>query len=123
VGGACQTEKYNPSCVAGLIVAGIAFTTASGAKHVSRLGLALHLASQVVEAMRLCLAQLLMCNMHLHELETLRQMSSACVVSLGCGAWILEWNRFCSEQAWERLIAHPHWYLAAGAPVSKDWPS
>lgn len=99
---------------AGLIAGGIAFTTACGARHVSRVGLALHLGSQVVEALRLCLAQVLMCNMRLHQFEALRQMSSACVLSLGLAAWLFEWERFHDRHAWKQLLAHPHWYLAAG---------
>lgn len=102
------------SSSAGLIAGGIAFTTACGARNVSRLGLVLHLGSQVVEAIRLCLAQVLLCNMKLHQFEALRQMSSACVFCLGLAAWLLEWERFCAQRAWQRLLAHPHWYLAAG---------
>eukprot|EP00892_Ulva_mutabilis_P008677 jgi/Ulvmu1/6181/UM028_0037.1 len=98
-----------------LIAAGIAFTAASGTRHVSRMGLALHLSSQIVEALRLCLAQLLMSNMQLHQFEMMRQMSSACVFCLGLGAWLFEWQLFKSERAWLRMMAHPHWYLAAAS--------
>lgn len=91
----------------------------AGVTAVSGLGLVIQLTSEMCEAFRLCLAQLLMCNMRLHQFEALRQMSSACVLFLCVGVWVLEWERFCQEQAWRRVIAHPHWYLAAGAqPVA-----
>lgn len=52
--------------------------------------------------------------MKLHQFEALRQMSSACVFCLGLAAWLLEWELFCAQRAWQRLLARPHWYLAAG---------
>lgn len=55
-----------------------------------------------------------MCNMRLHQFEALRQMSSACVLFLGVGVWFLEWEQFRQERAWQRVVEHPHWYLAAG---------
>lgn len=72
----------------------------------------------MAEAFRLCLAQMLMCNMRLHQFEALRQMSSACVIFLAVGVWLLEWRRFCEHQAWQHVLVHPHWYLAAGVPCT-----
>lgn len=79
------------------------------------MGLVIQFASEMCEALRLCLAQLLMCNMRLHQFEVLRLMSSACVLFLALGVYSLEWRRFWEAEAWRRLAAHPHWYLAAGA--------
>ena len=79
------------------------------------MGLLIQFASEGCEALRLCLAQLLMCNMALHQFEVLRLMSSACILFLMVGVWLLEWRRFLDNRAWTRVVAHPHWYLAAGA--------
>ena len=80
----------------------------------SAIGLVVQFSSELCEALRLCLAQLLMCNMSLHQFEVLRLMSSACVAFLCVGIWLLEWRSFVDERAWERVLAHPHWYLSAG---------
>ena len=100
-----------------LIAAGTATTAATGVSAVSMLGLAIQFSSELCEAFRLCLAQILMCNMKLHQFEALKQMSSACVLFLSVGIWILEWKRFREQRAWERVLLHPHWYLAAGATL------
>lgn len=97
-----------------MIAGGIVITTASGVQSVSRHGLLLHLGSQVVEALRLCFAQLLLCNMKLHQFEALRLMSSACFLSLAVGVWFFEWERFQAQGAWARVLAHPQWYIVAG---------
>ena len=82
---------------------------------VSVIGLFVQFGSEMCEALRLCLAQMLMCNMALHQFEVLRLMSSACVLFLVVGIWLMEWSRFVEHRAWERVVAHPHWYLGAGA--------
>jgi hypothetical protein len=87
---------------------------AAGVSKVSVLGLVIQFSSEMCEALRLCLAQLLMCNMKLHQFEVLRMMSSACVLFLSVGVYSLEWKRFCQMRAWLRVMEHPHWYLAAG---------
>eukprot|EP00892_Ulva_mutabilis_P008674 jgi/Ulvmu1/6179/UM028_0035.1 len=98
-----------------LIAGGTALTAATGVTKISGVGLVIQLLSEMCEALRLCLAQLLMCNMRLHQFEALRQMSSACVLFLCVGVWLLEWERFWHEEAWRRVLAHPHWYLAAAS--------
>lgn len=80
----------------------------------SVVGLVVQFSSEMCEALRLCLAQLLMCNMSLHQFEVLRLMSSACVVFLCVGVWLLEWRRFVEQRAWQRVLQHPLWYLTAG---------
>lgn len=100
-----------------LIAAGTATTAASGVTAVSLLGLLIQFSSELCEAFRLCLAQILMCNMKLHQFEALKQMSAACVLFLTVGIWGMEWHRFREEKAWERVIAHPHWYIAAGVSL------
>jgi hypothetical protein len=97
-----------------LIAAGTATTAATGVSAISRLGLIIQFSSELAEAFRLCLAQLLMCNMKLHPFEALKYMSSACVFFLSVGVWLLEWRRFLAARAWQRVMLHPHWYLAAG---------
>jgi drug/metabolite transporter (DMT)-like permease len=86
----------------------------AGVGAVSVVGLLVQFSSEMCEALRLCLAQLLMCNMALHQFEVLRLMSSACVVFLCIGIWLMEWHRFVAQRAWQRILLHPHWYLAAG---------
>jgi hypothetical protein len=98
-----------------LIAAGTATTAATGVTAVSALGLMIQFSSELCEAFRLCLAQILMCNLKLHQFESLKQMSSACVLFLSVGVWLLEWPRFRANRAWERVLAHPHWYLAAAS--------
>lgn len=88
----------------------------TGVASTSALGLAVQFASELCEALRLCLAQLLMCDMRLHQFEVLRQMSGTCIAFLALGIWALEWRPFCEAHAWDRILAHPHWYLAAGVP-------
>jgi drug/metabolite transporter (DMT)-like permease len=101
-----------------LIAAGTATTAASGVSAVSLLGLLIQFSSELCEAFRLCLAQILMCNMKLHQFEALKYMSSACVMFLCVGIWFLEWQRFSEQRAWERVMMHLQWYIAAGAPSS-----
>jgi hypothetical protein len=87
----------------------------AGLGRTSLVGLAIQFLSEMCEALRLCLAQVLMCNIKLHQFEVLRQMSSSCIVFLGIGIWALEWKRFADNMAWLRILEHPHWYLLAGA--------
>lgn len=103
-----------------LIAAGTATTAATGVSAVSMLGLVIQFSSELCEAFRLCLAQILMCNMKLHQFEALKYMSSACVLFLSVGIWITEWQRFREQRAWERVMMHPHWYLGAGASFQRS---
>ena len=89
----------------------------AGVVRTSIFGLVVQFASELCEALRLCLAQLLMCNVKLHQFEVLRQMSGTCIAFLALGIWLLEWQQFVEQRAWRHVIAHPHWYLAAGAYV------
>jgi hypothetical protein len=89
----------------------------AGAGRTSAVGLAVQFLSEMCEALRLCLAQLLMCNIKMHQFEVLRQMSSTCIVFLAVGIWALEWPRFVDNAAWLRILQHPHWYLLAGASL------
>lgn len=89
----------------------------AGVGKTSVVGLAVQFLSEMCEALRLCLAQLLMCNIKMHQFEVLRQMSSTCIVFLAVGVWSLEWPRFVDNAAWLRILQHPHWYLLAGASL------
>lgn len=96
-----------------LIAGGTATTAATGVSAVSAIGLSVQLASELCEAFRLCLAQLLMTRMALHPFEALKHMGGASVAFLGVGVALLEWPEFVAQRAWRRVLAHPHWYAAA----------
>lgn len=109
-------EKFSwlPVLATSLIATGTATTAATGVSTMSSFGLMVHFASHLCEALKVCMAQLYMCNLQLHQVETLRLMSSACSVFLMLAVALFEWSSFVENRAWEIMLAHPHWYLAAG---------
>jgi hypothetical protein len=121
---AFQLEHFTVPLVSSivLIAAGTATTAATGVSAVSPLGLLIQFTSELCEAFRLCLAQILMCDMKLHQFEALKMMSTACVLFLTVGIWLLEWQRFREQRAWERVMLHPHYYFGAGAPLPRAPP-
>jgi hypothetical protein len=110
-------EKFSwlPLLATSLIAAGTVTTAATGVSTVSSFGLAVHFASHLCEALKVCMAQLYMCNMNLHQIEVLRLMSATCAVVLMVGVGVFEWSSFMKNKGWETVLAHPFWYLAAGA--------
>jgi hypothetical protein len=105
------------------IAAGTVTTAATGVASVSTFGLLVHLASHACEALRVCMAQLLMCSMRLHQMETLRLMSSACMLFFAAAAAVLEWPQFAANHGWEKVLHHPLWYFSAGAPPPRQLPA
>ncbi|NJR43491.1 MAG: hypothetical protein HC767_13360 [Akkermansiaceae bacterium] len=110
-------ERFSwlPVLATSLIATGTATTAATGVATVSSFGLLVHFASHLCEALKVCMAQLYMCSMELHHIEALRLMSSACTVFLMLGVAVFEWDSFVENKGWELVVAHPHWYLAAGS--------
>lgn len=111
-------EKFSwlPVLATSLIAAGTATTAATGVSAVPSFGLLVHLASHICEALKVCMAQLYMCEMQVHQLETLRLMSSTCTACLIVAVALFEWSSFVEHRGWDLMLAHPLWYLAAGAP-------
>ena len=109
-------EKFSwlPVLATSLIATGTATAAATGVSAVSSLGLIVHFASHICEALKVCMAQLYMCNMNVHQLETLRLMSSTCAACLILAVALFEWSSFVENRGWELMLAHPHWYIAAG---------
>lgn len=64
-----RLEQFSVPLIASivLIAAGTATTAATGVTAVSVLGLLIQFSSELCEAFRLCLAQILMCNLKLHQ--------------------------------------------------------
>jgi hypothetical protein len=109
-------EKFSwlPVLATSLIATGTITTAATGVSTVSSFGLVVHFASHLCEALKVCMAQLYMCNMKLHQIEALRLMSSTCAVFLMIGVAMFEWSSFMESNGWEIILAHPQWYIAAG---------
>lgn len=95
-----------------LIVVGMAFTTA-GERRFSWLGLGCMLMSQVADAGRLVLTQMLLSSLEMHPLEALSHLGPPCTVALWSGVLFMELRDMREQNALGHVWRRPLLYLTA----------
>jgi len=107
-------EKPTPRLVMAVsfIAAGTAVTSL-GELHFSWLGFGYMLLSQLADAVRLVMTQVLLTSFQFHSLEGLMHLSPACTLFLWAGASVLELPAMRANGAWSLVTARPMLYGAS----------
>lgn len=95
-----------------LLTAGTALASL-GEIHFSWVGVGMMLVSEVADALRLVLTQLLLSSSGWHPIEALRHLAPACAGCLVAGAYALEWEAMRRDGALGKMAARPALYALA----------